>query len=282
MVIGRRQFMLSSVGAAATLPLLSQNSGAAPDNPKPKIGIQLYAVRYEFDKNVPHTIQNLADIGYQGVEFYGYGGTKNVFKNWSAQQLRQLLDAFGIQCCGMHLNLNAFSKKNLATTVENNKILGNKYLVVAAAGNMMHEKDTIKKFADILNDTAEKVKSEGMKVGYHCHGFDFKEMGGSTAWDMLFNQVSPEVVMQLDTGNCAGGGGDPVAILKKFPGRTDSLHVKEWDAAPLKVGDSTWKQILHLCKTLHQTEWYTIEQGEHQGKGFAVAKESYETLRKML
>ena len=280
----RRDFLISGIGAAAILQTagstaLAQNRRRSRE---PRIGIQLYAVRNDFSKDVPGTIKNMAELGYQGVEFWGYGGTPNVFQDWSAEKLRKVLEDNKIRCCGMHINLSALSKENIETTIKNNQVLRNRYLNVASAGKMMESPETIKKFADLLNESAKKLQEHRMRVGYHCHGFDFKQVDGVTAWDTLFGQVDKEVMMQLDTGNCAEGGGDPVAVLKKFPGRAITLHVKEFKEGPLKADNAVWKEIIATCKELHKTRWYIIEQGEASGGGLDIPRESLKELKKLL
>ncbi len=71
--------------------------------------------------------------------------------------------------------------------------------------------------AKLFTELAAKVKAEGMRVGYHAHGGDFKKIDGQTAWDIFFANAAPEVIMQLDIGNCMDGGGDPYAMLAQVP-----------------------------------------------------------------
>jgi sugar phosphate isomerase/epimerase len=141
--------------------------------------------------------------------------------------------------------------------------------------------DAIREFAAVLNDSAEKVRALEMRVGYHCHGFDMKRFDGRTAWDILFSHAEPEVVMQLDTGNCVGGGGDPIAILKEFPNRATTLHIKECPQAPFVPGEPHWKEIFRLCEVSGNTEWYIVEQGGPGGAGFDVPRRCLKALRKM-
>ena len=99
--------------------------------------------------------------------------------------------------------------------------------------------------AGILNDAAEKLAPEGMFTGYHAHGFDFAAVDGEIAWDILFATTPPEVIMQLDIGNCASGGGDPVATLRKFPGRARSVHLKDFggpEGAVIGEGEPTGRR----------------------------------------
>ena len=69
----------------------------------------------------------------------------------------------------------------------------------------MGSEDAIVRFATLLNETAKKLRAEKMRVGYHSHPFDFAKIGGRFAWEVLFSHVDPEVIMQLDVGNCLAG-----------------------------------------------------------------------------
>src|SRR5215467_10486985 len=114
-----------------TLTFGAESSSAIP------IGFQLYTVRGEFSRDVPGTLKKLGEIGYKAVEFWGYGGTPNVYQKYSAAELRKLLDDNGLKCCGIHLELKALEKDNLDRTIENSQTLGIEYLNVAAAQQKM-------------------------------------------------------------------------------------------------------------------------------------------------
>jgi len=90
--------------------------------------------------------------------------------------------------------------------------------------------------------------------------------------------------MQMDIGNCAGGGGDPIGELKQFPGRARSVHLKDFGGPPGSVigeGEADWEEIFDLCETQHNTEWYVVEEGGDDGMGFDVSKRSLEALKSM-
>ena len=123
-----------------------------------------------------------------------------------------------------------------------------------------------------------------MFVGYHSHGFDFARVDGEIAWYRLFGATRPEVIMQLDNGNCAGGGGDPIAALRRFPGRARSMHLKEHGGPPGSVigeGSMDWQETFRLCETTQNTEWYVVEEGSDDGSGFDIPRRSLEALRRM-
>ncbi len=276
----RRRFIQTGLALTAGCTTLSGlKDSYAADTEKRSIGLQLYAVRGEFERDVPGTLKKVAELGYEGVEFWGYKGTTNVYKDYDAEQLRKLLDDNGLKCCGMHLMVEALSIDCFMKTVENNKILGNSYLIVAAASDLMKTEESIKSLAAILNRASGLCRRHKMKVGYHAHGFDFEKIDGKFAWEILFSQAGPDVVMQMDVGNCLSGGGDPLAMLKKFPGRTQTIHVKEYED---KTFDSDYySQVFKLCETSCGTRWYIVEMGGDEGLGFDIPQKALGDLRKL-
>ena len=248
------------------------------------IALQLFSVRGECARDLPATLAAVGAMGYEGAEPWGYAGDEVAWMGQSAKALRGLFDDNGLRCCGMHLQTAALLGDNLARTIELNQELGNRFLIVAADKQRMSAVETIAELARILDDVAEKLKPLGLRTGYHAHGFDFTRFDGRTAWDILFSSTREDVVMQMDTGNCAGGGGDPIALLKKFPGRALSVHIKEYGQPPdamIGEGQAPWEEIFRLCESTAGTEWYVVEQGGPDGLGFEIPKQCLDALRRM-
>ncbi len=251
----RRDLLKYSAGCAALAALGFPLRGAA-DGKKIPVALQLYSLRKECAKDLPGMLAAVAKIGFRGVEFAGYHGR-------TAKELRKLLDDDGLVCCGTHTGLDTLLGDAWAKTLEFNQTLGNKFLIVpslphARVATAQACRDTAKLF----NELAAKGKTCGMRVGYHAHGGDFKKIDGETIWDLLFGNTGADVVMQLDTGNCLDGGGDPVAMLKKYPGRAVTIHLKEHGgpkAAAIGEGVVPWQQVFEVCETTGGTEWYIVE-----------------------
>lgn len=256
-----------------SLSLAAEAQGKIP------IGFQLYTVRGEFARNVPGTLKTLAEIGYQAVEFWGYAGTPKVYQEYTAAQLRKLLDDNGLKCCGMHLELKALAGENLKRTIENNQVLGNEYLNVAMAKEQMGSESGIAELADTLTKASAECQPHHLMVGYHAHPFDFARLQGKFAWELLFRRLKPDINMQLDVGNCLSGDGDPIAMLKEFPARTRTIHIKEHKE---KTFDSDfYKEVFHLCETSCGTKWYIVEMGGLLGNGFEVPRDALAKLHKL-
>ena len=248
------------------------------------IGLQLFSVRGECTRDLPAALKAVADLGYAGAEPWGYGGDKVEWMGYGAAELRSLFDENGLTCCGMHCGTGAFLGDNLARTIELNQTLGNRFLIIAADKQRMSSVESIKELAGILNETAGQLKPLGLFTGYHAHAFDFADIEGKQAWYRLFEQTGPDVITQMDIGNCASGGGDPVDALRTFPGRARSVHLKDYGGpAGSVIGEGTmdWEEIFRLCDTSQPVDWYVVEEGGKDGLGFDVCARSLAALRAM-
>ena len=115
---------------------------------------------------------------------------------------------------------------------------------------------------ELLDKLAERIKKVDAYVGYHAHGGDFTKIGDVTQWDLLFENSCDRVIMQMDIGNCIGGGGDPYATLQKFPGRSLTVHLKEHGGdtkAALGEGEVDWKKVFRICESTGGSKWYIVE-----------------------
>jgi sugar phosphate isomerase/epimerase len=273
--VTRREF-LGAVGAVGvTLGLGVAPLASAASGKKIPVGLQLYSVREQCKTDLPGTLAAVAKMGYPGVEFAGYHGR-------SAKELRKMLDDNGFVACGTHTPYESVLGDKLKETVEFNHIIGNKFLIVP----WMDEAKTKQEWLDrakLFNGIADQVKGDGMWVGYHAHQHDFKQIEGVSAWDLFFGNTKAEVIMQLDTSNCCEGGADPVAVLKKYPGRARSIHIKAHGGGPDSViGEDKidWKGVFAFCEGKGKTQWYVVEHESSKDPLDAVRR-SFEALKKM-
>jgi len=260
--VSRRDFIRTGSGTLAAIALAGRSgplsAGAKSHKSKIPIGVQLYSVRQECEKDFEKTLAEVAKIGYDGVEFAGYYGR-------TAEQLRKLLDENGLKCCGTHTQLDTLLGDELQKTIEFNRVISNPNLIVPW---LPEEKRKTRQdwidLARLFNELADQVKEHNMRVGYHNHNFETIPVDGQEPWDILFGATGKNVIMQVDIGNMMSGGGDPIKYLKKYPGRSITVHLKEYSKANPKAilgeGDVDWKQVLNICSTTGGTEWYIIEE----------------------
>lgn len=273
--MNRRDFLRNTALGAAGLSLGLAQAGLAAAKPgKIPVGLQLYSVRGECQKDLPGVLKAVGGMGYAGVEFAGY-------YNYSAKDLKRLLDDNHLVCCGTHTGYETILPAKINETIEFNKAIGNKYLIVPSMTGKT-KADWLAK-AKALNEAATVAATAGMLVGYHAHAHDFEKIEGERAWDIFFGNTRKEVVMQLDTSNCSAGGADPVAVLKQYPGRAITLHCKAHGGGPEAViGEDkvNWKDVFAFCEADGKTEWYIVEHEASKSPMDAV-KRSLEALKKM-
>ena len=244
------------------------------------IAVQLYSVRDECAKDLPKTIAAVAKMGYQGVEFAGY-------YNRTAKDLRKMLDDNGLKCCGTHIMLDALLGDEMARTVEFNRTLGNKFLIVPGLpGERTNSRKAWADTAGLFNEIAAKLKPLGFRTGYHNHSHEFQPMEGALPWDIFFGTTTKDVVMQFDTGNAMHGGSDALPFLKRYPGQALTVHAKPYSRSKgfdpvIGEDDIPWKDIFQVCETTGGTEWYIVEYESAAFPSLVAVEKCLQNLRKM-
>jgi sugar phosphate isomerase/epimerase len=253
--------------AVSTLPAASKTI---------PLGLELYSVREELKQDLMSTVKRVAAIGYQGVEFYA------PYTEWTvdyARQVRKLLDDLGIKCFSCHTGSRSFTEENLPHAIELNTVIGSKYIIMSSAGKV-ENLDGWKKVAEKLNWAEEKMKSAGLRTGFHNHQTEWKPVEGTRPMDVLAKNTGKSVTLQLDVGTALEAGVDPVAWINANPGRIRSLHLKDWSPQEgyrvlFGEGAAPWKKIFDAAEKKGGAEYYLIEQ---EGSRFAP----FETVEKCL
>lgn len=248
-----------------------------------RIALQLYSVRGDCARSLEETLKAVAGMGYEGVEFAGYYGR-------TAGELRDMLDSLGLEVAGTHIPVDALVGGRLKDTVEFNRILGNRFLVVPSLPEgMRSSREDWVRTAEFFNKVAGRLKSEGMYVGYHNHQVEFKPLDGEKPWDLFFESTVSDVVMQLDTGNAMQAGvtaDELLEILKRYPGRAKTVHLKEYSSTNPKAligeGEVKWREFLTLCRDIGGTEWYIVEQEEYPYPPLKCAEICLENLKRII
>jgi sugar phosphate isomerase/epimerase len=251
--LSRRSFVASTLSAMAALKL----TGAEKRIP---VGLELYSVRDELKKDLTGTVDAVAKMGYECVEFFA------PYFDWtpeSAKQIRKQLDDLKIRCYSTHNGPDSFGK-GLDHAIELNKILDAKYIVMASAGKVSSVDDW-KRVADTLNQANTRMASHGLHAGYHNHAAEWRPVNGQIPMHILADNTDKSVMLQLDVGTCVETGNDPAAWIDSHPGRIRSLHLKDWSPDKgyrVLFGQGTvpWKNVFAAAEAKGGAEYYLIEQ----------------------
>ncbi len=288
MKVSRRKFLVSSSLSVAGTMLLPNNIFANTNAVNTILGLQLYSVRDDMEKDPMGTMKQLAAMGYKYVEHANY--VQGKFYGYAPTEFKKVLDDIGLKMPSGHTVMNAThwdAAKNDFTdvwkqTVTDAATVGQRYVISPWLDESLRKNyDDLLGFLDVFNKCGELCKKSGLKFGYHNHDFEFKySLNGKQIYDIILEKTDPAlVVQQIDIGNMYGAGGRALDILKKHPGRFESMHVKDeikvadkgemndnYESTVLGKGILPVKEIVDLFKKSGGTTEFIIEQESYQGK----------------
>ena len=271
----RRQF-LQTLAASAVAGTFTARLGAqgAPSLPVPGVlGLELYSVRQRMAKDIPGTLRIVRGWGFTEVE----GG---VFQGKTAAETRALLDRHGLKMQSMLTGYDLLAK-GVDGVITDAKTLGVTYVGTAW---IPHQGPFTRTHADKASaDFAtwgKALRAAGLRFFYHVHGYEFQPSPEGTLMDTLLTQSPADAVdFQADVFWVVRGGGDPVALLSKYPGRFKLMHLKDLEkgvatndstgSAPdetsvvLGTGQLDFPAILRAAKASGVTHYYIED--EHPG-----------------
>jgi sugar phosphate isomerase/epimerase len=184
------------------------------------VGLQLYSVRAQLDKDVPNTLAEVHDWGIKYVELAGtYKMTPPEFK---AQ-----LDAHDLLPVSGHFSYDRW-RDNPEGILAEADVFGLKYVGCAWIPHEgAFDEDTCRKAVAVFNHASELAAQHHMVFFYHTHGYEFQPSGNGTLFDLMMQELSPAVKMEMDIFWIVHAGQDPVELLQKYPQRFELMHLKD-------------------------------------------------------
>ncbi|MBL0742490.1 sugar phosphate isomerase/epimerase family protein [Chryseolinea lacunae] len=249
-------------------------------------GVQLYSVREQMKSDPLATLKQVAAQGYKYVEHANYVDRK--FYGYAAKDFKKVLDDLGLKMPSGHTVMGKKhwddAKKDFTDvwryTVEDAAIVGQKYVISPSLEESLRQNaDDLKRYMEVFNKSGALCQKSGMKFGYHNHDFEFSQkLDGTSVYDLILQNTDPALVMQqLDIGNLYNGGVKAIDIVRQYPGRFESMHVKDEILAPagghdkyestiLGKGIVNPKEVIDLGRKSGGTTLFIIEQESYQGK----------------
>jgi sugar phosphate isomerase/epimerase len=287
--MNRRRFLetASVVGAAG---LMNVKLGwAAGEHKIEKVGLQLYTVRGEMQKDFDGTLAKVAAIGYKEVEFAGYFGR-------TPSQVRAVCGRNGLTSPSCHVDYDLLAPDKWPGQIESAKAIGQSYIVNPWIPEELRKtKDDWKRAAETFNRAGEASQKAGIQFAYHNHWFEFLPVNGKRFYDVLLAECDANLVkMELDLCWITAGGGDPLVYFDRYPGRFPLVHVKDLKNLPkvttggaqnfgdtvamTEVGSGVinWKKIFAQSEKAG-IKHYIVEH-DHPKQPFQSIKTSYEYL----
>lgn len=193
-----------------------------------KVGLQLYSIRDKMEEDMEAALRSVKEIGYDYVELAGYFGK-------SAQEIRELLDKYGLSCVSVHQSLDFYEERGF-WGVEFVKTLGAEYTAVPwYQKELLYENLdlTLEKFADM----GKLLSENGLKLLYHNHDFEFVGSPSGLIIDKMYSSVDAKYLNpEFDTCWIKYAGYEPTEYLQAYSGRIDIVHIKDFYAEKMGGG----------------------------------------------
>lgn len=187
-----------------------------------KIGVQLYSFRNQFKTDIPGTLEKVSKMGITEVEGGGsYGMTTPEFK--------ALLDKYKFNVASIGADYNKL-ETDPQSVIDEAKLYGATYVMCAW---VPHEDghftvENADKAIQVFNTAGKLLKENGINLCYHAHGYEFVPYNNETLFDYMAKKMDPKYAnFEMDVFWVKHPGQDPVALLKKYPGRFKMMHLKD-------------------------------------------------------
>jgi sugar phosphate isomerase/epimerase len=220
------------------------------------------------------TLARLADIGYKEVEFAGY-------YNHTPAEIRGVLQRNGLTAPSAHIAITVLENES-RKTFDDASVIGHEWLTVPSLPDGTRDTvDDWKRVAAGFNTIAARVRAAGFRFAYHNHNTELKKIGGVAPLDVLIEETDPALVsFEMDIYWVVNGGGDPLELLARYPGRIKMLHVKDSlgppgnEMADVGAGAIDFKTIFARARGI---DHYFVEH-DQPADAFASAKASFQYL----
>ena len=266
MKYSRRRFLAGGAALAAGFAA-SARAGKAGVAQRIPVALELYSLREEAGRDLPGTLAGIKKIGYDGIELVSEkGGLLSNETLWGRpfKDVAAMIADHGLRVYSMHHGFNLFAEDQLERTIAINQMVGNRNLICAwmppsAVIAPWYER------AKAFNAIQAKVEKYGMHVGLHNHDAELKPVEGKRPWDVFMDNTASGVTGQMHLAWFPAAGLDPVAYIRKYPGRSRTLQLNDW-APPdrhdvlLGEGKVDWKALFAAAESTGGIEVYVIEQ----------------------
>ena len=293
-MLSRRTFLVSAGAGIAAGSFVTR--AFANHHEKIPLGIQLWTVKDEVEKDLEGTLRKVYAAGFREIEFAGFYGK-------TAAEIGALLKGIGFSLVSMHAGAGDIAKGG-DKIIADAKTLGLRYIVCSSPG-VSPEKDKLpweekmkavdltdwKWNADLFNKFGKQVSDAGMTFGYHNHSAEFKKFDGKTAFDHLFGMTDPKhVKIELDVGWVTVARQDPIALLNQYKDRVIALHVKDVgkrtgdkDPPSVAVGEGVvdWKAVIGTAKKNGTKAFFYEQEAPYTRPILESAKMSADYLSKL-
>jgi sugar phosphate isomerase/epimerase len=289
----RRRFLqLSALATSAAA--LSAHTGLDFDKPVSHLGVQLWSVREDMNKDAKGSVEALAKMGYREVEGFGYNDGKMF--GLSMKDYAKLLRANAIAMPSTHYGMGLDSydtatkqiKDSAKKAIDDFAAMGTRYVICPYLSEELRPK--IAELIPVFSAAADYCAKAGVKFGYHNHDFEYTQKGpdGRLLMEWLLHELDPKkVAMEMDLYWVVYANHNPLDWFKAYPGRFELCHAKDMarstERETIEVGDGSVDFAGIFKKSAQAGLKYYIVELEHYKttplQGVKKARENFLKIR---
>lgn len=227
---------------------------------KGPLGLELYSLRHNFDKNVPYTLDTIQELGFREVEGGTYGYPPEVFVNMLAARDMKLIGTFA--------DYDKF-RDDIDGVIQQARALHVQYVLcgwIPHDGSTFTEKNA-RDAAEVFNRAGAKLRAAGLRFAYHPHGYEFRPYQSETLFDLLASLTKPDdVAFELDVYWATQSGADPIALMRKYGNRFELMHIKDLRRGSARDFSGTAPDNESVAVGGGEIDWKAVlREGKHIG-----------------
>ncbi|UII76467.1 sugar phosphate isomerase/epimerase [Flagellimonas sp. HMM57] len=186
-----------------------------------EIGIQLYSLRNQFEKDVPGTLKMIRDWGITKIE-----GGENTY-GMEETAFISLLENNGLDVVSVGTNMDELMD-NPQEAVRRAKAFGASYVMcpwIPHDGDDFTFED-IENATNVFNSAGTLLKEQGLQLVYHPHGYEFRPYKDGTLFDYMAKNAE-NFDFEMDVYWVQYGGEDPMELFERYPTKFKLMHLKD-------------------------------------------------------
>ena len=212
----------------ATLPVKAQDSSEPLYTDD--FGIQMYTFRNIIpERGLEETLDIIRDMGIKYIE----GGP---VEDQTAEEYLQVLEERDLELVSTGAGFEEL-RDNPQAVADRAEALGVEFVMCAwidhEVGNFNFRNAS--EAVEVFNRAGKVMAENGLVFKYHTHGYEFQPHRDGTLFDYIMENTDPDhVKFQMDILWTHFGGANPEYLLRKYPDRWVSLHLKDLRKGTLK------------------------------------------------
>ena len=243
-----------------------------------RLGAQFYSIRNHTTtpEGVQDAFREMKKIGYQTVQLSAICPT-------DAEILKSISEECGLPIVTTHTAPQRILEETDAVIAEH-KIFGCPEIGIGSMPREYHgSAEGVRQFIKDFTPAMEKIRAAGLRFAYHNHAFEFEDLGGTNAFEILISEM-PDLFFIIDVYWLRYAGQCPLKVIERLKDRIVSVHFKDMLSEPkgaiCPCGDGVidFAPILALCDSLGIPEALVEQDNAPDTDSYACMKKSFEAL----